>query len=182
LPSPSTLRRLTVVIFFAAVATAAQAAPATVEIGDLILHYDDAVWDVLDGARAMIQPVTDAPVVVYFRCKAGDCGEGTLVAATAAPADDTSPLAAEIELMQSYDTRPLWGDDQAGREINGLTVVAAVTFSGCRAMSPSELKAAVEHAGRRYSFVSGTAFGCKGLWSVGDEAFLDLISGLRPAR
>jgi hypothetical protein len=176
------LRRLTVVICFAAVTPAAPAAPATVEIGDLILDYDDTVWDVLDGERAMIQPVTDAPVVVYFRCKAGGCREGALVAATATPAVNANPLAAEIELRQSYDTRPLWGEDEAAREINGLTVFAAVTFSGCRAMSPSELRAAVEHRGRRYSFVSGTALGCKGLWSVGDEAFLDLISGLRPAR
>ena len=94
--------------------------------------------------------------------------------------DEVAPI--ETMLMPGFENHLLWGGDEPVREINGLAVFAARTFSGCRAMSPSELKAAVEYAGQRYTFVSGTALGCQGIWGVGDEAFLGLISGLRPAR
>ncbi len=96
------------------------------------------------------------------------------------PDKDPPPLAA-IDPGDIYNTRAFWDDDEVARTINGLTVFAHVSFSGCRARSPSELKAEVEHAGQRYTFVSGMAAGCGGVWSVGDDAFLELISGLRPA-
>ncbi len=86
-----------------------------------------------------------------------------------------------IALDDAYFTRPLWDDEAPAREINGLTLFAHLTFSGCRALSPSELGAEVEHAGYRSSFASGVALGCGGVWSVSREAFLDLIAGIRPA-
>ena len=67
------------------------------------------------------------------------------------PDKDPPPLAA-IDPGDIYNTRAFWDDDEVARTINGLTVFAHVSFSGCRARSPSELKAEVEHAGQRYTF------------------------------
>ena len=73
-----------------------------------------------------------------------------------------------------------WPGDDAVREINGFTIFASDRWSGCRAMSPSELTAILDHAGRRYTFASGIAAGCGGVWGVGREAFVEILSGLRP--
>jgi hypothetical protein len=162
-----------------AVATAAEAAPSSAVIGDLVLDYDDADWH-----------VTPRPNGIAFRpseCTAPWCGELTGVFVTIAPAD--GPLPSEIprtefgfvrSLWELMNEPPAWPGDGAIHEINGFTIFATDRWSGCRAASPSELTAILDHAGRRYTFRSGIAMGCKGVWDVGREAFVEILSGLRP--
>jgi hypothetical protein len=159
------------------------AAPASLAIVGLVIDYDDDLWrvDIDPATRPLSLAAIDGPVLAIFNCIDDRCGKGAAVIVSATPVSGDAPPLGVIDPDDAYFTRPLWGDDAPAREINGLTVFAYLTFSGCRALSPSELRADVEHAGHRYAFASGVALGCGGVWSVGREAFLDLISGIRPA-
>lgn len=161
----------------------ARADPATIAIVDLFIDYDDAVWEVdFDPATRLLSlAAVDGPVLAIFNCVGSGCREGMAVFVSATPIDGDSFPRDVIDPEDAYFTRPLWDDETLVRDIHGLTVSAHLTFSGCRALSPSELRADIEHAGYRYRFASGVALGCGGVWSVGQEAFLDLISGIRPA-
>jgi hypothetical protein len=162
-----------------AVAAEAEAAPASAVIGDLVLDYDDAEWHVTarpDGAELL--PVG---------CDGPFCEDRTGVFVTIAPAD--GPLPSEISrtefgfvqpLWEPTNDLPAWPGDGAIREVNGLTIFATDRWSGCRAASPSELIAILDHAGRRYTFTSGIAMACAGVWDVGRDAFVEILSGLRP--
>jgi len=153
----------------------AEAAPASVAIGDLVLDYDDADWHATawpGGVR--LQP---------RECRSFRCAEGTGVTIAAGPAH--GPLPSDRDGF----TRPLWDlledparwpGDGTEREINGLAIHATDRWSGCRAMSPSELRAVLDHGGRRYTMASGVAAGCAGLWGVGRDDFVAILSGLRP--
>lgn len=160
-------------------AAAAQAAPASAVIGDLILDYDDAEWHVTtqpDGA--VLRPVT---------CTGIFCEEGTGVFVSIALAHNAMPT--EIPRSEEGFAKPLWDlldrpvpwtGDGAVREVNGFAIYAIDRWSGCRAMSPSELTAILDHTGRLYTFTSGIIAGCRGVWGVGREAFVEILSGLRP--
>ena len=156
-----------------------QAAPATVAIGDLILDYDDATWQAT-GWRGGIR-------LEPRECRSIRCEEGTGVVITVAPAD--GPLPTEIPRSEAgfldplwplVENLPAWPGVGPTREINGFTVFATERWSGCRAMSPSELTAMLDHRGHRYTLVSGLAAGCAGVWGVGREAFIAIIAALRP--
>lgn len=171
--------RVAALILGLAAAGAAQAAPASVAIGGLILEFDDAAWKVTawpDGA--LVRPVGCAEVF---------CDDRTGLLVSIAPAD--GPLPTVIPGSEDSFVAPLWDlldrplpwpGDGAVREINGFAIYASDRWSGCRAMSPSELTAILDHAGRRYTFTSGVIAGCRGVWSVGREAFVEILSGLRP--
>jgi hypothetical protein len=162
-----------------AIADGAEAAPASVVIGDLVLDYDDADW------RVTARP--DGVALRPSECTAPWCGEFTGVFVTIAPAD--GPLPSEIprtefgfvkSLWELTNDLSAWPGDGTIREVNGFTIFATDRWSGCRAMSPSELTAILDHAGRRYTFTSGIAMACAGVWGVGREAFVEILSGLRP--
>ena len=171
--------RAALAILIIGLAAPAKAAPASAEIGDLVLHYDDAEWR-----------VTPRPNGIALRpseCAAPWCSALTGVFVTIAPAD--GPLPSEIprtelgfvkSLWELTNDLPAWPGDGAIREINGFAIFATDRWSGCRAASPSELTAILDHAGRRYIFTSGVAMGCAGVWDVGREAFVEILSGLRP--
>lgn len=167
-----------------ATVTDSMAAPATLAIGDLVIDYDDARWRVDIDPAARPPGVADLSgrVLAIFNCIDEGCHQDTAVFVSATPVDGASPLPGAIDPDDAYFTRPLWEGDALAREINGLTVFAHQEFSGCRAMSPSELSAETEHGDQRYTFTSGVALGCGGVWGVSEEAFLDLLSGMRPAR
>jgi hypothetical protein len=161
-----------------ALAGAAEAAPATVKIGDLILDYDDAAWHLT--ARP------DGAVLRWIACSGFVCEDRPGVFVSIAPAQGPMPTVIPRDdgfvqsLWELLDRPVSWTGDGAVREVNGFTIFASDRWSGCRAMSPSELTAILDHAGRRYTFASGIAAGCRGVWGVGREAFVDILSGLRP--
>src|SRR5690606_2494823 len=81
-----------------AVATAAEAAPSSAVIGDLVLHYDDAEWR-----------VTPRPNGIALRpseCAAPWCSALTGVFVTIAPAD--GPLPSEIPRTELGFVKSLW--------------------------------------------------------------------------
>ena len=157
----------------------ADAAPATVRIGDLLLDYDDREWQVAAGP--------DGAEIIATDCDLPRCDHMLAIAVAIAPVD--GPLPREIPRHDAGFAQSLWallGDDGAAhddpiRTIGGFTVFATDRWSGCRAMSPSELTAILDHDGRRYTFTSGVARACRGVWGVPREDFVAVLSGLRPA-
>ena len=171
--------RAALALLAAALAGPAGAAPASLPIGDLILDYDDARWMATSRSGGLVLEPRD--------CLSVRCDEGTGVAIAIATADEPFPTVIPRSesgfvdpLWQFVDALPPWPGEGAIREINGLTVFATDRWSGCRAMSPSELTAVIDHRGRRYRLASGIASGCRGVWGVGREAFVEILSGLRP--
>ena len=171
--------RAALALLAAALAAPAGAAPASVVIGDLILDYEDATWTVASWPGGLVLEPRD--------CGAIRCEEGTGVVITLAPADGPFPTGIPRSesgfvdpLWPLVDALPPWPGEGAIREINGLTVFATDRWSGCRAMSPSELTAVIDHR-ERYQLASGIASGCRGVWGVGREAFVEILSGLRPS-
>lgn len=163
-------------------AGAAEAAPATARIGDLLLDYNDSQWRV-----AMRE---DGATFIATACHAPGCRYAAVVGIGVGPAD--GPLPSTIDRGDEGRVQPLWAllgnsggapvfGDGPVREINGFTVFATDRWSGCRAMSASELTAILDHRGHRYAFRSGVAMGCGGVWGVPREVFVDLLAGLRPA-
>lgn len=162
-----------------ALAGIAEAAPASIAIGDLVLDYDDAEWHVEAGPGGAAIRAVD--------CTGFQCEHGMGIVVNIAPAE--GPLPSEVPrsemgfvktLWELMNDLPAWPGDGAIREINGFRIFAIDRWSGCRAMSPSQLTAILDHAGRRYTFASGVAAGCRGVWGVGREAFVAILSGLRP--
>lgn len=158
---------------------AAEAASASVAIGDLVLDYDDAVWRVTGSA--------DGAVMDSVVCSGIACENRMGVHISIAPSE--GPMPTEIpsseggfvnSLWELLDDPLPWPGEGAVREVNGFAIFASDRWSGCRAMSPSELTATLDHAGRRYTFASGVAAGCRGVWGVGREAFVEILAGLRP--
>jgi hypothetical protein len=171
--------RVALAFLVLAVVGAAEAAPATVSIGDLILDYDDAEWRVSRWPNGIVLRAADC---AGFRCE-----EGTGITISVAPVDSAPPTDVSqpemgfVEpLWELMDDAPPWPGEGAIREINGFAIFATDRWSGCRAMSPSELTAILDHAGRRYTFASGIAAACGGVWGVSREAFVEILSGLRP--
>lgn len=164
-------------------AAAAKAAPASITIEDIAIDYDGDLWRV-DVQSSPVPPdasAADARLLAIFNCVGRGCREDTAVFVSIAPAGRDAQPPGTFARDDADFTQPLWDDGLPARNINDLTVFAGLTFSGCRALSPSALRAETEHAGNRYRFASGMALGCGGAWSVGQRAFLDLISGIRPA-
>jgi len=157
----------------------AEAAPSSARIGALLLDYDDTKWRVIAGP--------DGAVVTPTDCPEPRCGRSMGVLVTIGPA--VGPLPDAIPPGEGDFTNPLWplmndlpawqGDGPI-REINGFVVFATDRWSGCRANSPSELTAILDHDGRRYTFTSGVAAACAGIWGVGRDAFVDILTQLRP--
>lgn len=170
--------RIALIILCLAATSMAQAAPASVAIGDLILDYDDAKW------RVTARP--DSAVLQWLDCTGFVCEDRPGVFVSIGTADGPLPTAIPRDdgfvqsLWELLDRPVSWAGDDAVREINGFTIFASDRWSGCRAMSPSELTAILDHAGRRYTFTSGIAAACGGVWGVGREAFVEILSGLRP--
>lgn len=188
MPLPPVWRRLALTMMLVGPMLPAAAEPveitahgmAQAAIGDLILDYDDAAWRVTAWADgAVLRPVT---------CTGVFCEDGTGIAVRIAPVD--GPFPTDIPASETGFASPLWElldrtvpwtGEGAIREINGFRIFATDTWSGCRAMSPSELTAILDHAGRRYTFTSGVIAGCRGVWDVGREAFVEILSALRPS-
>ncbi len=177
-----TTRRLAVLLMLLACAGTAEAAPATARIGDLLLDYDDAGW------RVATRP--DGAEITAIECDVPRCDDdGTNIAVTIVPPD--GPLPTAIPRREAGFVQPLWDlladvdasgpRDDPVRAVNGFLVFATDRWSGCRAMSPSELTAILDHQDRRYTFTSGVARGCRGVWGVPREDFVAVLSGLRPA-
>jgi len=170
--------RPALVILVLATVNAAQAAPASVTIGDLVLDYDEAAWRIT--ARS------DGAALEWVACTGIQCEERTGVSVSIGPAKGPLPTALDrddgfVDSLWDLLDRPVpWPGDGAVREVNGFIIFATDRWSGCRAMSPSELTAMLDHAGRRYTFTSGIAAACGGVWGVGREAFVEILSGLRP--
>jgi len=171
--------RAALLILVAAIAGPAAAAPASVTVGGLVLDYDDAEW------QATARP--DGAVLRPLGCRRIDCEGRMGVAIGIAPA--AGPLPTEIppddagfvDALWDLLDRPLsWPGEGAVREVNGLTIFATDRWSGCRAMSASELTAILDHAGQRYTVGSGIAAGCGGVWGVDRETFVAILAGLRP--
>lgn len=171
--------RLALAVLAIVTAGPAAAAPASATIGDLVLDYDDTEW--LVAARP------DGAMLQWLGCKGFTCDDRPGIFVGMATAD--GPLPAEILRSDDGFSKPLWDlldrplpwpGDGAVREINGFGIFAIDRWSGCRALSPSELTAILDHAGRRYIFTSGVAAACRGVWGVGREAFVEILAGLRP--
>jgi hypothetical protein len=97
------------------------------------------------------------------------------------PADIPRSEAGFVQPLWDLLDRPLpWPGEGAVRQVNGFAIFASDRWSGCRAMSPSELTAILDHAGMRYTFTSGIAAACRGVWGVDREAFVEILAGLRP--
>jgi hypothetical protein len=171
--------RIAMFILGIVAAGGAHAATATAAIGDLMLEYDDAEWRPFPSKNgATLRPVD---------CSGFRCEDGTAIVVSIAPAG--GPLPTEVPRTDMGFVKPLWelvndlppwpGQD-AIREVNGFTIFATDRWSGCRAMSPSELTAILDHAGMRYTFTSGVAAACGGVWGVDREAFVSILAGLRP--
>jgi hypothetical protein len=170
--------RIALTLILLTLSDLAGAAPTSVAIGDLVLDYDDAAW--------RVSPWPDGLMLRAVDCTGLRC-EGTGIAISIGPADGPLPTGIPRSetgfaepLWDLLDRPPPWADDGAVRDVNGLTIFATDRWSGCRAMSPSELTAILDHAGKRYTFASGIAAGCRGVWGVGREAFVDILAGLRP--
>lgn len=171
--------RAALFILGVAIAGPATAATASITIGGLVLDYDDAEW------HATARP--NGAVLQAAGCTEIVCEDRTGIFISLAPA--SGPLPSEIPPGDAGFVQPLWDlldrplpwpGERAVREINGLTIFATDRWSGCRAMSASELTAILDHAGRRYTFASGIAAACGGVWGVGREAFVGILAGLRP--
>ncbi len=155
-------------------AGAAQAAPASVRIGDIRLDYEDGDWHVAPGVQ------------LTLTCIAERCGEGATLTIGAGPIEG---LLDDVIHAGSYNLWPLWRegdgpfeDADIERTINGLVVRGIVRASNCHAYTPPVLRAAFDHAGQRYHLISGLSSGCAPyVESVTESAFRDLVSGLRPA-
>jgi hypothetical protein len=171
--------RAALVMLGLAMASPVLASQASVAIGDLVLDYDEAEW--------RVSPRPNGVVIRPVDCTGFRCEDGTGITITIAPADSaptadiSQPEMGFVQpLWELMNDLPPWPGEGAVREINGFTIFATDRWSGCRAMSPSELTAILDHAGLRYTFASGVAAACGGVWGVGREAFVEVLSGLRP--
>ncbi len=171
--------RAALVTLCLAAAGVAQAAPASVAIGDLVLDYDDTEWHVT--ARP------EGAVLQWIACEGFGCEDRPGISVSIAPADGLPPPAIPRHdegfarsLWELLDGPVSWIGEGEVREVNGFAIFAIDRWSGCRAMSPSQLTAILDHDGRRYTFTSGIVAACRGVWGVGREAFVEILTGLKP--
>jgi hypothetical protein len=171
--------RAALLLLGVAIAGPAAAAPASVTIGGLVLDYDDAEW------QATVRP--GGAVLQTPGCGRIVCEDRMGIFISMAPA--SGPFPTDIPVSEVGFVKPLWDllhrplpwpGEGAVRQVNGFAIFASDRWSGCRALSPSELTAILDHAGTRYTFASGIAAACGGVWGVDRDAFVDVLAGLRP--
>lgn len=148
---------------------------AGVRLGDLIIDYDPARWQV--AAR----PEARESDRLTFVCVAADCRGRPSVTAFAAPASDVDPTDCSPDGLRADDG----GNMRWRRGIlppsSPLPLVRWTRFSGCRAYVPAAERACLLWQGTIYRFASGANSGCRGTKGVDGDDFDALLAGLRPA-
>ncbi len=165
-----TLAAVAIVIFSAAVAHA-----ETVTIAGIAVDYDPARWEV-----STFRNTERGSMHARFACIAYACWPKSQAWVVAEPIDndDASDAGTPEPQNRNISTRPLWEDGP--HTYGGLTLTGTrTTDSTCRARTPTMFMAEGTHHTFRYRFGSGFALGCGGIEDVGEEAFAELLTGVK---
>lgn len=138
----------------------ARAAEATAPIGDLIIRYDQELWEI-SGSGARYE----------FRCRGEDCEEPIAEIVVGEDKGRTCDLDAHVD---ESGFKPVYFEESSG----GIELEILAPDLGCRNLAGGPVFACARHGGKVYLFTGAEHASCRYSSRAMTDALIALVRGL----